>query len=282
MRLLVSKRGAKRTVNMSSWAQSSSQRQKILHYDFQSPYWHILCWRIYSTLAHTSEFCRQWLRFSSLMTEFSCPRTPCDFFCPGRQVSFGLSFITSLSFMTSLAFITSFHPCVPLAIKTIMIVLFKILTLFHFKAIRSSWLTLNESLIVSMAKGTQCTYIVGKIPLVFAPFMRNSQRTKTSTTIPATMRLFSFKSWWKKFEFFVFWVFLHDPNESKDVVWTRLNWKVNLSREAKANLKGVVAKLFPRRTPDLPIFGSLPSSSVWSALAFPFDPLALPSLRHPC
>ena len=36
-----------------------------------------------------------------------------------------------------------------------MIVLFKILTLFHFKAIRSSWLTLNEILIVSMAKGTQ-------------------------------------------------------------------------------------------------------------------------------
>ena len=44
-------------------------------------------------------------------------------------------------------------PCVPLAIKTIMIVLFKILTLFHFKAIRSSWLILNEILIVSMAKG---------------------------------------------------------------------------------------------------------------------------------
>ena len=34
-------------------------------------------------------------------------------------------------------------PCVPLAIKTIMIVLFKILKLFYFKAIRSSWLTLN-------------------------------------------------------------------------------------------------------------------------------------------
>ena len=47
-------------------------------------------------------------------------------------------------------------PCVPLAIKTIMIVLFKILTLFHFKAVRSSWLTLNEFLIVSIAKGTQC------------------------------------------------------------------------------------------------------------------------------
>ena len=50
-------------------------------------------------------------------------------------------------------------PCVPLAIKTIMIVLFKILTLFHFKAIRSSWLTLNEILIVSIAKGTQCLSI---------------------------------------------------------------------------------------------------------------------------
>ena len=47
------------------------------------------------------------------------------------------------------------NPCVPLAIKTIMIVLFEILTLFHFKAIGSSWLTLNEILIVSMAKGTQ-------------------------------------------------------------------------------------------------------------------------------
>ena len=46
-------------------------------------------------------------------------------------------------------------PCVPLAIKTIMIVLFKILTLFHFTAIRSTWLTFNEILIVSMAKGTQ-------------------------------------------------------------------------------------------------------------------------------
>ena len=37
-----------------------------------------------------------------------------------------------------------------------MIVLFKISTLFHFKAIRSGWLTLNEILIVSIAKGTQC------------------------------------------------------------------------------------------------------------------------------
>ena len=46
-------------------------------------------------------------------------------------------------------------PCVPLAVKTIMIVLFKILTSFHFKAIRSSWLTLNEIFIVSIAKGTQ-------------------------------------------------------------------------------------------------------------------------------
>ena len=34
------------------------------------------------------------------------------------------------------------------------------------------------------------------------------------------------------------------------------------------------------RTPK--IFGSLRSPSVWSALAFPFDPLALPSLRRPC
>ena len=47
------------------------------------------------------------------------------------------------------------HPCVPLAIKTIMIVLFEILTLFRFKAIRSSWLTLNEIMIVLIAKGTQ-------------------------------------------------------------------------------------------------------------------------------
>ena len=46
-------------------------------------------------------------------------------------------------------------PCVPLAIKTIMIVLFKIFTLFRFKEIRSSWLTLNEIMIVSIAKGTQ-------------------------------------------------------------------------------------------------------------------------------
>ena len=51
--------------------------------------------------------------------------------------------------------ISHITPFVPLAIKTIMIVLFKILTLFHFKAIRSSWLTLKEILIVSMAKGTQ-------------------------------------------------------------------------------------------------------------------------------
>ena len=49
-------------------------------------------------------------------------------------------------------------PCVPLAIKTIMIVLFDILTLFRFKAIRSSWLALNEILIVLIAKGTQGLY----------------------------------------------------------------------------------------------------------------------------
>ena len=36
-----------------------------------------------------------------------------------------------------------------------MIVLFEILTLFRFKAIRSSWLTLNEIMIVLIAKGTQ-------------------------------------------------------------------------------------------------------------------------------
>ena len=47
------------------------------------------------------------------------------------------------------------NPCVPLAIKTIMIVLFEILTLFRFKAIRSSWLTLNEIMIALIAKGTQ-------------------------------------------------------------------------------------------------------------------------------
>ena len=47
------------------------------------------------------------------------------------------------------------YSCVPLAIKTIMIVLFKILTLFRFKAIRSSSLTLNEILIALIAKGTQ-------------------------------------------------------------------------------------------------------------------------------
>ena len=46
-------------------------------------------------------------------------------------------------------------PCTLLAIKTIMIVLFMILTLFYFSAIRSSWLNLNEILIVSIAKGTQ-------------------------------------------------------------------------------------------------------------------------------
>ena len=51
-------------------------------------------------------------------------------------------------------------PCVPLAIKTIMIVLFKILLLFYFKVIRSSWLTLNEILIVSIAKGTQCSWLI--------------------------------------------------------------------------------------------------------------------------
>ena len=46
-------------------------------------------------------------------------------------------------------------PCVPLAIKTIMIVLFEILTLFRFKEIRYSWLTLNEIMIALIAKGTQ-------------------------------------------------------------------------------------------------------------------------------
>ena len=39
--------------------------------------------------------------------------------------------------------------------QTIMIVLFKILALFRFKAIRSSWLTLNEIMIALIAKGTQ-------------------------------------------------------------------------------------------------------------------------------
>ena len=46
-------------------------------------------------------------------------------------------------------------PCVPLAIKTIMIVLFEILALFRFKEIRSSWLTLNEIMIALIAKGAQ-------------------------------------------------------------------------------------------------------------------------------
>ena len=46
-------------------------------------------------------------------------------------------------------------PCVPLAITTIMIVLFKILTLFRFKAIKSSSLTLNEIMIDFIDKGTQ-------------------------------------------------------------------------------------------------------------------------------
>ena len=59
-------------------------------------------------------------------------------------------------------------PCVPLAIKTIMIVLFKILTLFHFKAIRSSWLTLNEILIVSMAKGTHNYHTIHIASLLIA------------------------------------------------------------------------------------------------------------------
>ena len=36
-----------------------------------------------------------------------------------------------------------------------MIVLFDILILFRFKAIRSSWLALNEIMIVLIAKGTQ-------------------------------------------------------------------------------------------------------------------------------
>ena len=48
-----------------------------------------------------------------------------------------------------------YFPCVPLAIKTIMIVLFKISTLFRFKAIRFSSLTLNEIMIALIAKGTQ-------------------------------------------------------------------------------------------------------------------------------
>ena len=48
-------------------------------------------------------------------------------------------------------------PCVPLAIKTIMTVLFKILELFHFKTIRSSSLNLNEIMIALIAKGTQGT-----------------------------------------------------------------------------------------------------------------------------
>ena len=45
--------------------------------------------------------------------------------------------------------------CVPLAIKTITIVLLKILALSHFKALKSSWLTLNDILIALIAKGTQ-------------------------------------------------------------------------------------------------------------------------------
>ena len=51
------------------------------------------------------------------------------------------------------------YPCVPLAIKTITIVFFKILTVFRFRAIRSSSLTLNEIMIALIAKRTQgiCT-----------------------------------------------------------------------------------------------------------------------------
>ena len=37
-----------------------------------------------------------------------------------------------------------------------------------------------------------------------------------------------------------------------------------------------------RRAQIHQIFGLFPPSLVWSALAFPFDPLALPSLRRPC
>ena len=44
------------------------------------------------------------------------------------------------------------------AIKTIMIVLSKILILFHFKAFRSNWLTVKEIVIVFIVKGTQRKY----------------------------------------------------------------------------------------------------------------------------
>ena len=41
-------------------------------------------------------------------------------------------------------------PLVPLAIKTIIMASLQILTLFHFKAVRSSWLTFNQVLIYSL------------------------------------------------------------------------------------------------------------------------------------
>ena len=44
------------------------------------------------------------------------------------------------------------YPCVPLAVKTIMIVLLRILILFHFKAFRYCWQTLNEIVIALIAK----------------------------------------------------------------------------------------------------------------------------------
>ena len=77
--------------------------------------------------------------------------------------------------------LTKDYPCVPLAIKTIMIVLFKSLTLFHFKAIGSSWMTLNEVLIVSIAKGTQCILPFSHISVKFT-FISNSQENSKKIT----------------------------------------------------------------------------------------------------
>ena len=66
----------------------------------------------------------------------------------------------------SCRFLLATH-CIPLVIITIMIVLVKILTLFYFKAIISSLLTLNEIMIALIAKGTQAPFQLSSLVLKF-------------------------------------------------------------------------------------------------------------------
>ena len=57
----------------------------------------------------------------------------------------------------------------------------------------------------------------------------------------------------------------------------------NILDSILCKFEGCGHKIFTGGRPQIHlIFGSLPSSSVWSALAFPFDSLALPLLQRPC